>query len=108
VESTVDRPQSEGDEVRIFLKCRLETLIVAQIVERLDASGDLKRSGKTRYDVSISLAVEFNLSRLILHELSLVPAFHGAQFVSAASGQQEAGKGQWQETHEQQDSQNDI
>src|SRR6185369_9799375 len=91
VESTVDRPQSEGDEVGIFLKCRLETLIVAQIVERLDTPGDLKRSGKTRDDVSISLAVEFNLSRLILHELSLVPAFHRAQFVSAASGQQEAG-----------------
>ena len=53
----IDRPECQGDQVRIFLKCLLQTLIVAAVVEGLNAARDLESAGETGHDVAISLAV---------------------------------------------------
>jgi hypothetical protein len=108
MERATDGPQRECDEVRILLQSNFEALVVAAVVESLHAAGNLESAGETGYDVTISLAVKFDLAGFVLHELGLVAAFNGAEFVGAAAGKQSAGEGEGEQADQEQDSQNDI
>ena len=66
-------------------KGQLQAVVVAAVVEGLDAAGDFEGAGETGDDVAISLAVEFDLAGFVLHELGLVAALDGAEFVGAAA-----------------------
>jgi hypothetical protein len=81
----IDWPDRQGNEIRVVFEYSLEPLIIALHIQGLDSASDLKRAGKTGNDVTVSLAVEFNLARFVLNQLGLIPALYRAQFVGATA-----------------------
>src|SRR6185503_11243300 len=57
VERTVNRPEREGNQIWVFLKGLLQTLVVGSVIQGFDAAGNLEGAGETSDDVSVSLAV---------------------------------------------------
>jgi hypothetical protein len=69
-------PESQRDEIRVFLKGSLKSVIVTLVIEALDSACYLKGSSHTRDHVPISLAIKLYLSCLVLHQLGLVSTFN--------------------------------
>src|ERR1043166_3343523 len=61
------RPQCQSDEIRIFLKSLLKSLVVTLIVKGLDSSRNLECPSQSGYDVAIPLTIQFNLASLVLN-----------------------------------------
>src|ERR1044072_235546 len=78
------RQDRQADQVGIFFERLLQTRIVAGVVERLDAAGDLERARQAGDNVTVTLAVKFDLPGSVLHQLGLIPAFNGEQSIGAA------------------------
>src|SRR6185437_6267994 len=88
VEFAANRPDGQGNQVRIFFQGLLQTRIITSIVKRLDSTSDFKCLRQTIHHIAVALAVEFDLPGLVLHQLRLITALNRPQFLSAASGKQ--------------------
>src|SRR6185369_16474451 len=108
MECSVNRVEDEGDEVWVFLKSVVETLVVARVVQSLNAAGDFESAGKAGDDVAVALAVELDLAGFVLHELRLVAAFDGTQLSGAPAGKQVAGERERQQADQEEDSQDYV
>ena len=86
----------------------MKALIVPLVGQPLHAPGEFEAASEAGDDVAISLPVKFNLAGFILHELGLVAALDGAEFVGAAAGEEKTGEGKRKQTDQEQNSQNDI
>src|SRR5204863_2655476 len=105
---TLNRTDRQSDQIRIILKTLLQPRVVTGISRQTIAAGNLKGTRQTDDDFAIALTVQFNLARLVTHQLRLVAAFDRAQLFSSAARKENAGDAQRQQAYEQQYSQHDV
>jgi hypothetical protein len=74
----------------------------------LYATRNLKSAGESGHYVPITLSVKLDLPGFVLHQLRLVAALNGAQFLSRPPGKESSGKGQGQESDKQKDSEDYV
>src|SRR6185369_903764 len=100
--------ENQGDEVWVFLKGVVETLVVAAVVKSLNAAGDFEGARQSSDDVAIPLTVKLDLAGFVLHELRLVAALDGAQLSGATTGQEVAGERERQQADQEEDSEDYV
>jgi hypothetical protein len=86
----------------------LQTRVAALYADDAHAAREFEGARESRHHVAIALAVEFYLPRLVLHELRLVAAFDGAQFIRAAIREHPAREAERDEADDQQSPEHDV